>query len=59
MMAKYITPGSIEEWIRKDIKGHRGASIVWKSIARALPLIGKWLVWKIGRENKIKIGEDP
>ena len=26
---------------------------------KAFPLLGKWLLWKIGRGNKVTIWEDP
>lgn len=25
----------------------------------AFPLVGNWLVWKVGRGTKVKVGEDP
>jgi hypothetical protein len=35
------------------------ASIIWKAIVSAFPLIGNWLVWKIGKGDKVQIGLDP
>jgi hypothetical protein len=56
---KYISPESIEEWVRKPIRHSHNASIIWKVVVMAFPLIGNWLVWKIGRGNKVQIGLDP
>jgi hypothetical protein len=37
----------------------QNGSIIWKYILNAFPLIGKWLIWKIGNGAHILIGKDP
>ena len=32
---------------------------MWKALVRSFPLIGKWLEWKVGRGNRVRIDEDP
>jgi hypothetical protein len=28
-------------------------------LIEAFPLVGEWVVWKIGDEKKVRVGEDP
>jgi hypothetical protein len=32
---------------------------VWKALVEAFPLVGDWVVWKIGDGKKVRVGEDP
>jgi hypothetical protein len=43
------------KWFRMERKSVQGASIVWKALVRAFPIIGKWAAWKVGRGNKVRI----
>jgi hypothetical protein len=47
------------DWIRKHDKKVSNGSIIWKAIIKAFPLIGKWLMWKIGNGVQVSIGKDP
>jgi hypothetical protein len=59
MKSKYLKIISILDWFRWVRKNSIGGSIVWKDLVRDFPLIGKWFAWKIGKENLLRIGEDP
>jgi hypothetical protein len=37
----------------------RGPSVIWKALVREFPVVGKWLAWKVVKENKSRIGEYP
>ena len=58
-MQKYISPLSILDWIRVDVKKRKGISICWKAILWSFDLIGQSLVWRIGARTKVRIGIDP
>ena len=58
MMAKYMKPKYTKDWLTKKFERYRGASIVWKTLVRVFPLIGKWLVYRIGKANNVKIDKD-
>jgi hypothetical protein len=32
---------------------------MWKVVVLYFPLIGKWLVWKVGARRTIEVGENP
>ena len=34
-------------------------SILWKALVLAFPVVGYWLVWKVGKGYKVRIGADP
>jgi hypothetical protein len=48
----------MEEWFKMERKNIQGVSIVWKELVKVFPLIGKCSAWKVGRGNKVRIGED-
>jgi len=56
---KYIKPLSIVEWFSSRDKSCGNASIIWKFVIKSFSLIGDWLVWRVGRGDNIRIGEDP
>eukprot|EP01018_Ginkgo_biloba_P034237 Gb_24170 [translate_table: standard] len=59
MIQKYIEQDSMEDWIRRPTKTHNNASIIWKVVVLAFPLVGTWLVWTVGRGNRVRLEEDP
>jgi hypothetical protein len=58
MRSKYLPNLSVIEWFRKPNKSSKG-SIVWKALVEAFPLVGEWVVWKIGDGKNVRVGEDP
>jgi hypothetical protein len=58
MWSKYFPNLSVIEWFRQPKKSSKG-SIVWKDMVEAFPLVGDWVVWKIGDKKKVRVGEDP
>ena len=56
---KYISPLSILDWIRVDVKKKKGISICWKAVLWLFDLIGQSLVWRIGAGTEVRIGIDP
>jgi hypothetical protein len=59
IVQKYIAPVPLEAWIRSQQKTKKGASVIWKAILNAFPLIENGLAWKIGNGNHFRIGKDP
>jgi hypothetical protein len=58
MHSKYFPNLTVIEWLRQLNKSSKG-SIVWKALVEAFPLVGEWVVWKIGDRKNIRVGEDP
>jgi hypothetical protein len=40
-------------------KTSKNGSVIWKATVNAFPLIGNWLIWKVGNGVDIIIGKDP
>lgn len=59
ILQKYIAPVSLEAWIRSHPKTLKGASMIWKAIINAFPLIENGLAWNIGNGNRLRLGLDP
>lgn len=59
MKWKYLRGSFVKECLRMEMNCVKGTSIVWKSLVRAFPWIGQQIAWKIGKGNKVQIGEDP
>jgi hypothetical protein len=57
--AKYIAPTSVEDWVRNPIKQVHNASIIWKVVNSTFHLVGNWLIWQVGKGDKVQIGLDP
>jgi len=58
MISEYLPNLSVIEWFRQLNKSSKG-SIVWKALVEAFPLVGEWVVWKIGDGKNARVGEDP
>jgi hypothetical protein len=43
----------------KVVKYFGGTFVIWKSLVNKFTLLGKWLVWNIGRGRKLKFRKDP
>jgi hypothetical protein len=56
---KYISPNSIEDWIRSPLKASTNGSIIWKVMISSFPVVGDNLAWKVGKGNQLRIGTDP
>jgi hypothetical protein len=56
---KYIEPIPVEIWIRSQQKSIKGASVIWKAIINAFPVIENGLAWKIGNGQCFRLGKDP
>jgi hypothetical protein len=59
VVKKYIEPIPVEIWLRIQQKSIKGASVIWKSIINAFPVIENGLSWKIGNELRFRLGKDP
>ena len=59
MITKYLKGLSIEDWFRLERKNTHGASIVWKEMEKAFPLVGNWTSWKVSNKIMVQIEEDP
>ena len=58
LVHKYIASDSVVDWIRKETKWVLNASNYWEVLTVDFPLVGAFLVWKIGNESEIRIGKD-
>jgi len=56
---KYTRLVSLDDWIRKPVKVSYNYSIIWKSLLKYFLVIGDGLAWRIGKENKVRLGSDP
>jgi len=56
---KYLSHGSVEDWVRNPRKSHRGGSVIWKALVKAFPLIESNLAWAVGNGEKFQVGKDP
>ena len=54
---KYISPSSIEYWIRSPLKSFQNGASVWTTIVKAFHLIDDWLTWKVRNGHQIHLGE--
>ena len=59
MIEKYIAPDSVEEWIKKNNKCHRGGSVIWKAVVKTFDVIEDSLAWNIGNGRRMRVGVDP
>jgi hypothetical protein len=59
MHSKYIASLSVEDWIRMPIEPTSKASIIWKALVLAFPIVGNRLCWKAGNWRSIKLSIDP
>jgi hypothetical protein len=58
MKIKYLKHKYVEELLKSERRIYQGVSIVSKDLVKAFPLLGQWVVSKVGRGNKVCIGED-
>jgi hypothetical protein len=56
---KYISPASIEDWIRTPNKSATNGSIIWKAMISSFSVVGDSLAWRVGKGNHLRIGVDP
>jgi hypothetical protein len=59
VVQKYIEPIPVEIWLRSQQKSIKGASVIWKAIINAFPIIENGLAWKIGNDQRFRLGKDP
>jgi hypothetical protein len=51
---------TVEDWVRNPNKQlFHNASNIWKAVNSAFQLVGNWLIWKVGKGEKVQIGLDP
>jgi len=56
---KYISHNTMEEWVINPLKQLNNVSIIWKVVTNSFHLVCDWLIWKIGKGDKMKIGLNP
>jgi mannosylglycoprotein endo-beta-mannosidase len=56
--SKYMSYLSIVNWFKYPAKFSKG-SLVWKVLVENFPLVGDFVVWKIGDERQVRLREDP
>jgi hypothetical protein len=59
VIQKYISPDSVEEWIRRPTKEAQNYTIIWKYLLKYFSVVGQGLAWRVGRGTKVRIGQDP
>lgn len=55
----YLFPDSLDDWLINPVKSMQNIYIIWKAVVVAFPLVGNWLIWRVGRGTKMKVGLDP
>jgi hypothetical protein len=48
-------PNFLEEWIQNPVKKCHSALVIWKSIILEFSLIGNYIVWKVGKADKVQL----
>ena len=56
---KYITPDSVEDWVRSTEKSHVGDSLILKVVVNLFSVIESNLSCNIGYGVRLRVGEDP
>ena len=56
---KYIAPTPLTEWVRNSIGRAGGISTIWKAVLDSMDIIYGGLAWKIGNNNRFRIGIHP
>ena len=59
VVEKYIAPYSVEEWIRRDNKSHKGGLVIWKAVVKYFDVIEDSLAWNVENGRKMRVEEDP
>jgi hypothetical protein len=58
LVQKYIAPGSIIDWIRRENKSIHNVSNQWKTLSLSFLVIGSYLAWRVGDGSLVRIGVD-
>jgi hypothetical protein len=56
---KYLKGNDPTSWLRRDIHHTKTPSIIWQNLMLALPMIKRWLAWKVGTGQCVILGRDP
>jgi len=59
MRRKYLKGLDVVNWLRNDSLVYNIASLVWRNLLTALPVIKQWLTWEVGSGQIILLGLDP
>jgi len=59
VVKKYIKSILVETCIISSQKSLKGASVIWKAIINAFPVIESGLAWKMGNGKCFRLGKDP
>jgi hypothetical protein len=51
---KYISPDTIEDWIRRPLKTSTNGLIIWKEMISSFLVVGGSLAWKVGKGNHLR-----
>jgi hypothetical protein len=58
LIAKYIDPLSVVDWIRQRNKPTPNVSTQWKALSHAFSVIGNYLALKVENGAQVRIGYD-
>jgi len=59
MRKKYLKGLDVVTWLKKHTLVFKIASLVWRNLMTTLPIIKRWLTWKVGSGQRILLGMDP
>ena len=59
MRRKYFKGDDVVSWLRKKHFALPIASIIWKNILTTLPMVKRWIAWKVGIGTGVILGLDP
>jgi hypothetical protein len=55
---KYLKGIDVPSWIKRNNFNFPTASIIWRNLMTALPIILRWIAWTVGSGNQISLGLD-
>jgi hypothetical protein len=58
LVDKYVSPGTILNWICRRKKSRVNVSKQWWALTLAFLLIGNFLAWKVGSGSLVRIEQD-
>ena len=56
---KYISQGSVLDWVCSPLKSSKNASVVWKVIVASVQTIEQGLAWNVGDGTQVRLGCGP
>jgi hypothetical protein len=49
----------MDNWTISEIKKFASVLVIEKALVKAFPLVGRWLLYKVGKGDIVRIREEP